>query len=130
LVGRRVGVEFESVEILAFAHRTVIRLRPAPVVVKIALASDYPSLERELAVARRVAAAGGPAAPPLHGGAAGPHREGEYTATLWQYLSPINPPSDLEEAGVRSYCQLRQVLDSYPGDLPTTPRRSLTAHAR
>lgn len=30
----------------------------------------------------------------------------------------VSPRSDLEGASVRSYCQLRQALDSYPGDLP------------
>ncbi|HME69357.1 MAG TPA: aminoglycoside phosphotransferase family protein [Myxococcota bacterium] len=117
LVGRRVGVEFDSADILALGRRTVIRLLPAPVVAKVAAGSCYRALEREVAVARHVAMAGGPADPPLDSLAVGPHREAEFAVTLWRYFPALTPPLDIE-AGTSSYLQLREALDSYAGDLP------------
>jgi hypothetical protein len=117
-VSHRLSVEFDSTEILASGRRTVIRLQPAPIVVKVAAVSQYHFLEKEVAVARHVAAAGGPAVPPLHGLAAGPHREAEFAVTLWHCLPAGTSPSDIESAGARAYCQLREVLDSCAGDLP------------
>jgi Phosphotransferase enzyme family len=118
LVGRRVGIEFDATETLASGRRTVVRLQPAPVVVKVAAGSCYRALEREVAVARHVALAAGPVAPPLHGLAAGPHREAAFAVTLWQYACPVASPSDIADASAHSYGQLREALDSYAGSLP------------
>lgn len=118
LVGHRLGMECNATEILASGRRSVIRLQPAPVVAKIAAASEYRLLAAELALARHVVAAGGPAVPPLPGPAAGPHREAEFAVTLWRYVPSLTPPSDTERAAAVSYCQLREALDSYAGHLP------------
>lgn len=116
-VGRRVGIEFASTETLASGRRTVVRLQPAAVVVKVAAGSGYHALEREVAIARHVAQAVGLRTAASRLRCSSPPR-GAFAVTLWQYFWPTAYPSDITGAGADSYCQLREGLDSYAGTLP------------
>ena len=79
--------------ILADWNDTIVRLRPEPLLARVATspfrADPEAELAREAAVAREVAERGGPALPPATEPRAGPHVAGDLALTFWPYVEPV-----------------------------------------
>jgi hypothetical protein len=92
-VAESLGVAARNPMILADSNNTIVWLAPAPIVAKVGTSHfrdvELESLARELAVGEHLAQLGAPIVPPVRQVAAGPHRWGGLTLTLWQYAEPI-----------------------------------------
>ncbi|WP_169788865.1 aminoglycoside phosphotransferase family protein [Vulgatibacter incomptus] len=102
---------------------TIVRLAPLPVVARIAtgtsLVRNGPAwLEREVDVARHLAAADAPAVRPSALVEAGPHSHEGLTMTFWE-LVEIRPDPIDPRLAARTLRQCHEVLDGYRGALPT-----------
>jgi Ser/Thr protein kinase RdoA (MazF antagonist) len=84
--------------VIAEANNTVVLLPRERAVAKVATSAlrgrGTEALERELTVGRRLAGRGAPAATPLDGDAAGPHRVEGTVVTLWRFLEAAARPAD------------------------------------
>ena len=122
-VAASLGVVAERPAILADSNNTIVWLAPAPIVAKVGTShfrdAELVSLARELAVAAHLSRLGAPVVAPARAVAAGPHRWGDLTLTLWQYADPIG---ELALAPAEAAALLRTVHDglaAFPGTLPS-----------
>jgi hypothetical protein len=87
------GVDARHATILEDWNNTIIRLAPAQIVAKVGTShfrdARLESLERELAVAKHLAARNAPVVRPTEDVPAGPHRRHGLALTLWQYVVPV-----------------------------------------
>ncbi|GDY33317.1 phosphotransferase enzyme family protein [Gandjariella thermophila] len=123
-VARRLGLRDVEPEVLKDSSNLLVRLRPAPVVARVAtttalVRSDVAAwLDRELAVARYLQGRGAPVAPPSADLPPGPHRHDGLEMSFWTHLphDPARMPAP-EDVG-RLLADLHHALRGYPGELP------------
>lgn len=117
------GLDRLEPRILADWNDTIVRLRPEPLVARVATspfrADPEAELAREVSLARAVAERGGPALPPATDPPAGPHRARGLAVTFWPYVEATGgEPSPAEVAAA-----LRELHET----LPATPLPPLSA---
>jgi Phosphotransferase enzyme family len=92
-VAASLGLVADHPRVLKDSNNTIVHLAPAPVVAKVGTSHfrdvELESLERELAVAAFLAERDAPVVAPTGDVAAGPHRWGNLTLTLWQYAESV-----------------------------------------
>jgi molybdopterin-guanine dinucleotide biosynthesis protein A len=112
------GLDGLEPRILSDWNDTIVRLRPEPLVARVATspfrADPKAELAREVALAREVTARGGPMLPPATEPPAGPHRAGGLMLTFWPYVEAVaGEPSPGELAA-----SLRALHEALPASLP------------
>jgi hypothetical protein len=111
--------------ILRDATNVLVRLEPAPVIarVPITLARLRPPswFEQEVALARFLAEAGAPVAPPSAEVDPGPDQQDGLLVTFWQHVDHDPDRFDATHAG-RSLGELHEALAGYDGPLPSYDR--------
>lgn len=101
---RAVGIDTSDPQLLHEGSSLLVHLRPAPVVVRVALRTAQVRrgeawYAREVAVTQHLAAAGAPVVPPSSLVEPGPHEQDGLTLTFWEYAEPTGAPIDAEAAG-------------------------------
>jgi hypothetical protein len=122
-VAARLGLSSVAPVILRDSNHTSIHLVPFPVVARVARwtvgsgATD--KLSAELAVAEHLARTDGPITTPTVDVPAGPHLEGDWAMTLWQFVAH-RPAKDSDALlAVKAPREVHRALASYPGQLPS-----------
>ncbi len=97
------GLTSTGPEVLHDGSNTLVHLRPAPVVARVATGSGAVRqgdawLTRELAVAGTLATAGAPVLAPSVQLPPGPHRQDGLTLSFWRHEHEVAPPGDLRPA--------------------------------
>ncbi len=123
-VARAQGLRVDEPVVLAEGYSVRVHVAPAPVVVRVpTLAAQSrppirPWLERELAVASWLVAAGAPVIPPADEVDPGPHEHDGAVVSLWRFveLDPMAMPSPQTFGAALG--ELHEVLAGYPGELP------------
>jgi aminoglycoside phosphotransferase (APT) family kinase protein len=119
-VAARHGLDASEAVVLRDLRTTVVHLRPAPVVARVAPASEEPVVRREVRVADHLAARGAPVAGPWS--VPGPHVVDDRVVSLWAYVDHDDRPVDGFAAGRA----LREVHDGLSdldtGGFPVFPR--------
>lgn len=119
--GRAVGLAVERAEVIADGYSLRVRLHPAPVVTRVITRGSALRgtprgwLEREVAIAGFLAAAGVGVLPPWRD--PGPHSVNGVDVSLWQWVKHEEGSLSGGDFG-RSLGQLHAALASYPHDLP------------
>lgn len=104
-LGRRHGLRCDDPAVLSDRGNALVWLRPFPVVARVATLTAFTRrdpaawLAREVAVARHVAAAGGPVVPPSDVLDPGPHAEDGLTLTCWRHVRLGDRAPTAVEAG-------------------------------
>ncbi len=103
-VARAHGLRVDAPVVLRDRLNVLVHLRPAPVVARVAgtIASVRPGdewLQRELAVAGGLAAAGAPVVAPSAELPPGPHHHEGRVLSFWAYVPPRDEPADPVAAG-------------------------------
>jgi aminoglycoside phosphotransferase (APT) family kinase protein len=92
-LARRHGISCDHPQILKDGANLLVHLAPAPVVARVATTTALVRqpiehwLERDLAMARALHAAGMPVVPPSRELPAGPHHHGGFSITFWQHVA-------------------------------------------
>jgi aminoglycoside phosphotransferase (APT) family kinase protein len=130
-VAREQGLPGNDPEVLSSRGNVLVRLRPAPVVARVATLTAWTRsdpfrwLAREVAVAGYAADHGGPVVAPTALADPGPHWSDGLAVSLWSFVppSPARPePAEVGEALAR----LHIAAAAFPGDLPVlSPLREL-----
>jgi Ser/Thr protein kinase RdoA (MazF antagonist) len=119
--------------VIADLNNTVVLLPAERVVVKVATSGlegrGGDALELELAVGRRLAARGAPAAAPIAGEAAGPHRVNGAVVTLWHYLERVPRPADGDRRLGGALRSFHVALCGMEGELPSLTEKVTRARA-
>jgi Phosphotransferase enzyme family len=119
-VARRSGFDVRDPYVLADANNTIVHLRPAALVAKVAtswMRDGSATLAHELALAVHVARRGGPIPRPAGGIPAEVHHHDGLAMTFWRYVERSGTrPSPATTTG--SLRRLHAALDGYPGMLP------------
>ena len=121
-VAAQLGVDARRAVVLADRNNTVVRLARTPIVAKVGTShfrdARLESLQREVAVATHLAAAGAPVVPPTRELPPGPHVWQNLTLTLWEYIEPVRdgPPAAAELAAAIKV--VHRVLAGFCGSLP------------
>jgi hypothetical protein len=100
----------------------LVHLRPAPVVVRVALRTAVVRhgdawYAREVAVATYLADAGAPVVAPSAQVDPGPHARVGLTLSFWEHVEPVDEPVDAEAAG-RGLRECHEILTGFGGELP------------
>ncbi len=119
---RAAGLRVGEPVVLADRSNLLVHLRPAPVVARVPLgtAAVRPGaawLEREVAVARHLAAKGAPVVAPSPEVDPGPHRHDGRPVTFWELAEETGEPLDALAAG-RGLRACHAALADFAGDLP------------
>ena len=121
-LARRLGLPADEPQVLSSRGNLLVRFAPAPVVARVATltawsrADPFAWLAREVAVARYVAGRGGPAVPPVPGPDAGPHWQGGFAISLWEYLPAADRRPEPAETGA-ALAALHQAARDCPAEL-------------
>ncbi len=120
-VATRLGLDASGAVVLRDLRTAVVDLRPAPVVARVAPASEEAVVRRQVDVTAHLASRGAPVAAPWTD--PGPHRAGDRVVTLWEYVDHLpEPPTDGFAAG-RALREVHdRLVDFDPRDLPVFPR--------
>ncbi len=107
--------------VLRDRHNVVVHLRPAPVVVRVAVAGVAVArgtawLAREVAVAGHLARAGAPVVPPSAELPPGPHVRDGFALTAWAHVAAAGPVAPA--AAGRALAACHAALRTFPGALP------------
>jgi len=119
-VARRWGVPADDPVLLHDGVNAVVRLRPAPVVARVAtltplLRDGDRSFAREVALAGALADAGAPVVPPSDLLPPGPHTAGGLTVSYWRFVEVLPDRPSPADAG-RTLAALHDVLaETDPG---------------
>ena len=116
------GLRATEPAVLHEGSSLLVHLRPAPVVVRVALRTAEVRdgdawYAREVAVAAHLAAAGAPVVAPSAQVDPGPHSRDGLTLTFWEHAEPVGAPVDAEAAG-RGLRECHEALRDFTGDLP------------
>lgn len=130
---RQLGLPAEDPQVLSNRGNLMVRLAPAPVVVRVATLTAQgrhePAawLAREVAVAGYAAARGGPAVAPTSMVLPGPYRQDGLAVTLWDYVPPSPRRPAPAEAGA-ALAQLHHATAGCRAELGyLTPARDLVS---
>jgi hypothetical protein len=119
--GRAQGLRVDEPVVLRDLTNILVRLKPSPVVAHVPVL--FTELRgrawfvQEVALARFLAGAGAPVAPPVSAVDPGPHEHDGVLVTLWDHVDHDPARFDAGAAG-RSLRELHDVLASYSGPLP------------
>jgi len=120
-VAARFGLATEEPVVLADGANIVVRLRPAPVVAKVAASTpavrrdNQHWLQRELDVSAFLTAEGAPVVPPSPELPATTHHDDGHVMSFWRYLPPADPRRRPDEETIGSMLRdLHAVLRRYP----------------
>jgi Ser/Thr protein kinase RdoA (MazF antagonist) len=122
-VAARLGMASAAPVILRDSNHTSIHLVPFPVVARVARWSvgsgATEKLSAELSVAEYLARRGAPITTPTVDVPPGPHLEGDWAMTLWQFVAH-RPAKDSDAlVAAKSLREVHGALASYPGQLPS-----------
>lgn len=123
-VAATAGLGVVAPEVLHLGNHTTVRLRPWPIVARIASGTSFDlgdgSVERELAVGRHLAAREAPAVRPTKHPPPGPYFEGDCAVTLWELVEgqPVATQSD-ELMAAASLRSIHSALADIDADLPS-----------
>jgi predicted trehalose synthase len=118
---RALGLPADDPEVIAEGYSVRVRLRPAAVVTRVVTTGrelrpdPWPWLEREVSVARHLAASGVPLVAPWSD--PGPHIADGLEVSLWHWVEHDSAEVSAAEFGTM-LGPLHEALASYPGDLP------------
>jgi len=119
---RALGLDVRDPVVLRDRSNLLVHLRPAPVVARVATATALvraqgEGIERELAVAGALAAAGAPVVAPSALLPPGPHRRDGFTLSFWEWVEPRpgRPDARAAGAGLRA---CHEALAAAPIDAP------------
>jgi Ser/Thr protein kinase RdoA (MazF antagonist) len=122
-VARRLGMTSVTPTILRDSNHTSIHLVPFPVVARVvdslAAQGACSKLSGELSIADHLARAGAPAAAPTVDVPPGPHREGDWAMTLWQFVDHRPAEEGDARAVAESLLDIHGALASYQRPLPS-----------
>jgi hypothetical protein len=124
-VGRAHGLSAETPEVVRDATNVLVHLAPAPVIARVSI--TFARLRgpewfaEEMRVARFLADAGAPIAPPADVADPGPHQQDGFHVTLWRLIDHDEARLDAAAAG-RSLRELHSAIARYPHTLPTCDR--------
>ena len=121
-VASQLGLRIDEPVILHDTNNTLVHLRPAPVVARVATMTgtvrEGPAwLRREVEVASFLTAAGAPVVPPSRQIDPGPHEQNGLALSFWELVEQIDNPPDPGAAG-QTLRACHEALTEYPGDLP------------
>lgn len=121
VVARSHGLDASHPTVLADANNTIVHLRPAPIVAKVAttwIRDGSAVLGHELALAVHVTRRAGPMPPPAVEVPVEVHRWDGLAMTFWRYIecSKEGPPASVTAGSLR---RLHAALDGYSGSLPS-----------
>lgn len=117
---RRLGIDGIDPRTLHESQHISIRLHPLDVVArvtKVGKAANVEILRRELSVARHLANKCAPIVRPITELPAGPHFDGGYGLTLWQFVSHV-PADEDNPAHVRSAAKALRAVHGALADFP------------
>jgi Phosphotransferase enzyme family len=121
-VAADLGIDARRARLLQDWNNTIIRLEPAAIVAKVRTShfrvARLESLERELAVARHLAARNAPIVRPTEEVPAGPHRWQELTLTLWHHVQAVPGVAPDPEATATAIEIVHKALTDFEGPLP------------
>ena len=123
-VAGRLGLPGDDPAVLADGANVIVWLSPSPVVAKVAASTAVirpdvaGSLQRELDVARYLAAAGVPVLAPAPEIPAVVHRQGGRVMSFWRYADRADGPPPGEDTIGSMLRDLHQVLRGYRAPLP------------
>jgi Ser/Thr protein kinase RdoA (MazF antagonist) len=123
-VAARLGVTGVTPRLLRHSNHVSLRFEPLPVVARVRRLGrgGEAILARELTVVEHLAERNAPVAPPWSDAPAGPHVEGAFGLTLWQFIDhrPVDDESqtDISRAGL-ALRQVHRALADYRGELPS-----------
>ena len=119
------GVPARDPRVVRDLTNLLVHLRPAPLIARVPLTftrlRGREWFSQEVELARFLAAAGAPVAPPAADVDPGPHRRDGFLVTLWQYVDHDPERFDAASAG-RALRDLHRALTAYPGELPRFDR--------
>jgi hypothetical protein len=118
------GVRFDDLVVLKDGSNLLVRLAPAPVVLRIATFTaqvrrePLPWLQREADLVTYLASVGAAVMPPSDTVPTGPHVVGGWAMTAWAYVE--HRPGSVPDArsALAALDELHAALRGYPGDLP------------
>jgi len=122
-VARAQGLPADDPEVLSSRGTVLVRLRPAPVVARVATltawtrGAPFDWLAREVAVAGYAAANGGPVVPPTPLADPGPHWSSGLAVSLWSFVPPSPRRPAPAEFGV-ALARLHTAAAAFSGGLP------------
>jgi Phosphotransferase enzyme family len=124
-VARDHGLPVDRMRVVRDLTNVLVHLEPSPVVarvpVSLARLREPEWFAQVLALARFLADAGAPIAPPTDAVDPGPHAHDGLLVELWAYVD--HDPARFDAAGAgRSLRELHDVLATYPGRLPAFER--------
>ena len=123
-VADRLGATGVTSRLLHHSNHISLRLEPLPLVARVRRLSHGGEtvLARELAVVEHLAERHAPVAPPWGDAPAGPHVEGAFGLTLWQFIDhrPVDDESqaDVIAAGL-TLREIHRALADFCGELPS-----------
>ena len=118
------GLRCDEVVVLKHGSNLLVRLAPAPVVLRIATftarirGDPLPYLEREVSLVSYLASIGAPVMPPSDLMPAGPHLVGGWAMSAWRYVVHERGAVPDPIAVLHALDDLHVALRSYPGELP------------
>jgi hypothetical protein len=124
-VARAHGLPVDRPTVVRDLTNVLVHLEPASIVARVpvtlARLRDRDWFAQVVALARFLADAGAPVAPPTHDVDPGPHAQDGLLVELWAYVEHDRARFDAAEAG-RSLRELHEALATYPGPLPMFDR--------
>jgi hypothetical protein len=124
-VARAQGLPADRPRVVRDLTNVLVHLEPAPVVARVpvtlARLRSPEWFAQTLALARFLADAGAPVAPPTDEVDPGPHTHDGLLVELWEYVEHDRSRFDAAAAG-RSLRELHRALETYPGRLPASDR--------
>lgn len=124
-VARKHGLPVDRMCVVRDLTNVLVHLEPAPVVARVPITlarfRDRDWFAQVLALARFLADAGAPVAPPTDEPDAGPHEHDGLLVELWTHVDHDPERFDPAAAG-RSLRELHEALAGYPGSLPSYDR--------
>ena len=125
LLFRRLGLGQANPVVLHHSQHVSIRLDPFEYVARTKSQSEpavFERLEREVGVARYLAEQDAPSTRPLPGVLAGPHVEGGFLFSLWEYVDHIKADDENRDhiaRGVEALGEFHRSMRGFPGKLPS-----------
>lgn len=124
-VARRHGLPVDRMRVVRDLTNVLVHLEPAPVVARVPITlarfRDPAWFAQVIDLARRLADAGAPVAPPTADVDPGPHAHDRLVVELWRYVENDPARFDADAAG-RSLRDLHEALSRYSGHLPRYDR--------
>ncbi|HUZ11701.1 MAG TPA: phosphotransferase [Caulobacteraceae bacterium] len=110
-------------EILKLAHHKSVRLSPLPIVARVQSSAPCEAaagtMERELALARRLVGVGAPVVAPIQDPPPGPYVLGDCAVSLWSYVEHRLPRGEADAMGAAAALRMvHAALLEVGGDLP------------